>query len=74
MFARVLRAIRRPGQRPRRETAWERALADTWSKECLFTFKDFDRQAFLRSELSDRVLADIGLALVARLSALYAAA
>ena len=41
-----------------------------WQSHCPFTQNDFDRQAFLASELSEQQLAHIGLILVARLSAL----
>ena len=41
-----------------------------WQSHWFFTQKDFDGQKFLTCELSKEELANIGLALVARLSAL----
>jgi hypothetical protein len=42
----------------------------TWKTKVLFTSHDYDKALFLKSELSERELADIGLSLVSRLAAL----
>src|SRR5688572_15328694 len=42
----------------------------SWTITRLFTWKDYDRQQFLLTDLSEKDLADIGLSLVARLAAL----
>ncbi len=43
--------------------------AQGWRKSGLYTYFDFDGQAFLGPDLSERDLANIGLAIVARLAA-----
>ena len=42
----------------------------SWAPVALFTHVEFDEKAFLSCELSEKQLADIGLNVVARLSAL----
>jgi hypothetical protein len=42
-----------------------------WKSHTPFTALEFDKDGFLRSELSDEELADVGLNIVARLAALH---
>ncbi len=43
--------------------------AQGWKKERLYTYKDFEKGSFLLNELDESDLADIGLQVVARLTA-----
>ena len=41
---------------------------EVWEETVLFTFHDFEHEAFLNLKLKERELANIGLAIVARLA------
>jgi hypothetical protein len=46
------------------------ASGNTWATQRLFTHAEFDASAFASGQLSEKQLADIGLNVVTRLSAL----
>jgi uncharacterized protein YjiS (DUF1127 family) len=49
------------------------AFPQVWEVTHLFTWTDYDKERFMKGELTERELADIGLSLVARLAALVVA-